>query len=53
MDTNRRHRASRNALEAPRMAIAVPDELQESVGQGTNRVVRAVRAVCGRSVSDR
>ena len=35
------------------MAIAVSDELQESVGQGTNRVVRAVRAVCGRSVSGR
>ena len=36
------------------MAIAVPDELQESVGSGTNRVVRAlraVRAVCGRSVA--
>ena len=29
------------------MAIAVTDELQESVGQGTNR---ALRAVCGRSV---
>ena len=28
------------------MAIAVTDELQESVGQGTNR---ALRAVCGRS----
>ena len=28
------------------MAIAVPDELQESVGQGTNR---ALRAVCGSS----
>ena len=35
------------------MAIAVPDELQESVGQGTNRAVRAVRAVCGRSVAVR
>ena len=33
------------------MAIAVPDELQESVGQGSDRVVRAVRAVCGRSVA--
>ena len=30
------------------MAIAVPDELQESVGQGTNR---ALRAVCGSSMS--
>ena len=29
MDTNRCHRASRYALEAPRMAIAVPDDLQE------------------------
>ena len=28
------------------MAIAVPDELQESVGQGTNQ---ALMAVCGRS----
>ena len=28
------------------MAIAVTDELQESVGQGTNR---ALTAVCGRS----
>ena len=32
------------------MAIAVPDELQESVGSGTNR---AVTAVCGSSVSGR
>ena len=32
------------------MAIAVPDELQESVGQGTNR---ALRAVCSRSGSGR
>ena len=44
------HRASRNALEARGMAIAVPDELQESVGPGCDR---ALRAVCGRSVSDR
>ena len=29
------------------MAIAVTDELQESVGPGTNR---ALTAVCGRSV---
>ena len=29
MDTNRCHRAGEDALEAPRMAIAVPDELQE------------------------
>ena len=47
MDTNRCHRASRYALEARRMAIAVTDELQESVRQGTNR---ALRAVCGRQV---
>ena len=47
MDTNRCHRASGYALEVPRMAIAVTDELQESVGQGTNR---ALRAVCGRQV---
>ena len=46
MDTNRCHRASRCALESCRMAIAVTDELQESVGQGTNQ---ALRAVCGRS----
>ncbi len=46
MYTNRCHRAGEDALEAPRMAIAMPDELQESVGQGTNR---ALRAVCGRS----
>ena len=32
------------------MAIAVPDELLESVGLGTNR---ALRAVCGSSVSGR
>ena len=50
MDTNRCHRASGYALEAPRMAIAVTDELQESVGQGTNR---ALTAVCGSSVSGR
>ena len=31
MDTNRCHRASRCALQAPRMAIAVPDYLRESV----------------------
>ena len=34
MDTNRCHRASRYGLEAPRMAIAVPGDLQESVGPG-------------------
>ena len=33
------------------MAIAVTDELQESVGPGTKRAVRVVRAVCGRSVA--
>ena len=33
------------------MAIAVLDELQESVGQGSDRVVRAVRALCGSSMS--
>ena len=32
------------------MAIAVTDELQESVGQGTNR---ALTAVCGSSVAGR
>ena len=43
MDTNRCHRASQCALEARRMAIAVPDELQKSGGLGTNRALRAVR----------
>ena len=46
MNTNRCHRASGYALEARRTAIAVTDELQESMGQGT---IRALRAVCGRS----
>ena len=46
MDTNRCHRASGYALEGPGRPIALPDELQESVGQGTNR---ALTAVCGRS----
>ena len=41
------HRASRCALQARRMAIALPDELQESEGPCTNR---ALRAVCGRSL---
>ena len=36
MDTNRCHRASGYALEARRMAIAVLDELQESVGPGAD-----------------
>ena len=35
MDTNRCHRASGCALEARGMAIALPDELQESVGPGS------------------
>ena len=34
MDTNRCHRASECALQAPRMAIAVPDELQEQGTEG-------------------
>ena len=42
------HRASGCALEVPRMAIAMPDELQESVGPGSDR---ALTAVCGRSVA--
>ena len=50
MDTNRCHRASQCALEARRMAIAVPGELQESEGPCTNRALRAVR---GRSVAGR
>ena len=35
------------------MAIAVSDELQESVGSGSDRFVRALTAVCGSSVSGR
>ena len=35
MDTNRCHRASGCAMEARGMAIAVPDELKESVGPGS------------------
>ena len=50
MDTNRCHRASRCALQGPGRPIRVLDELQESVGPGTNR---ALRAVCGSSVSVR
>ena len=46
MDTNRCHRASGCALEARGMAIAVPDELQESEGAGSDR---ALTAVCGSS----
>ena len=42
MDTNRCHRASEYALEAPRMAIAVPDELQESEGAGTDELQESV-----------
>ena len=34
MDTNRCHRASRCALQAPRKAIAVPDDLQEQGTEG-------------------
>ena len=47
MDTNRHHRASEYALQSRKMAIALPDEFQESVSPCTNR---ALRAVCGRSV---
>ena len=50
MDTNRCHRASQCALEGPGRPIALSDELQKSVGLGTNR---ALTAVCGRSVSIR
>ena len=35
MDTNRCHRASRYALQTPRKAIAVSDELQESADTGS------------------
>ena len=34
MDTNRCHRASRCALQAPRKAIALPDDFQEKGTQG-------------------
>ena len=47
MDTNRCHRASEYALQSRKMAIALPDELQESEGPCTNW---ALRAVCGRSL---
>ena len=47
MDTIRCHRASEYALQSRKMAIALPDELQESEGPCTNR---ALRAVCGRSL---
>ena len=47
MDTNRHHRASKYALQSLKMAIALPDELQESESPGTNR---ALRAVCGQSL---
>ena len=50
MDSNRCHRAGGCALEGPGRPIRVPDELQESVGQGTNRSLRAVR---GRPVAGR
>ena len=43
MDTNRCHRASEDALEAPRMAIAMPDELQE---RGTKALYGHVCQVC-------
>ena len=39
MDTDRCHRASGYALEAPRMAIAVPDDILESVGPGADGCV--------------
>ena len=47
MDTNRCHRATEYALQSRKMAIALPDELQESEGLCTNW---ALRAVCGRSL---
>ena len=47
MDTNRCHRASKYALQSRKMAIALPDELQESETPSTNW---ALRAVCGRSL---
>ena len=40
------HLEPERILEVPRMAIAVTDEVQESVGSDSNR---ALRAVCGRS----
>ena len=35
------HRASRYGLEAPRMAIAVPGDLQESVRPGTDELQKS------------
>ena len=35
MDTNQCHRASKYALQAPRMAIALSDDLQESADSGS------------------
>ena len=44
MDTNRCHRASRCALQAPRKAIAVPDDLQESADAGSRRPSPNIRS---------
>ena len=43
MDTNRRHRASRYALEARRMAIALSDELQEQGTEGSDELQESER----------
>ena len=43
MDTNRCHRASECPLQAPRMAIAVPDDLREKGTQGLHSRVCQVR----------
>ena len=43
MDTNRCHRAGRCALEALRMAIAVPDELQEQGTEGSDELQESER----------
>ena len=50
MDAKRCHRASQCALDGPGRPIRVPDELQKSVGLGTNR---ALTALYGSSVSVR
>ena len=46
MDTNRCHRASECALEAPRMEIAVSDELHEREGPGTNQALTGLWRPC-------
>ena len=53
MDTNRCHRASRYALEARRMTIAVPGELQERVGPGADGCAWQVGELTAKSSRER